>query len=118
MRQLVLKFWKDDRGSLLVTEWVFLATILVIGIVPGIVAVRNSLNHALSESAKLAAHGLGDGDDRDREGRDHEGGDRDGRRRRDRDHDGRHYRGRDNDDCPIVQVPAKSVATINQNPCD
>jgi hypothetical protein len=58
MRQLLLKLWDDDRGSLQVTEWLFLATILVLGIVPGIVAVRNSLNSVLVRAAFAAAAGV------------------------------------------------------------
>jgi hypothetical protein len=30
----VKRFWRDERGTLLVTEWIFLATILVIAIAP------------------------------------------------------------------------------------
>jgi hypothetical protein len=30
----VKRFWRDERGTLLITEWVFLATILVIAIMP------------------------------------------------------------------------------------
>jgi hypothetical protein len=34
-------FLHDERGSLLVTEWVFLASILVIAILPAVAATRN-----------------------------------------------------------------------------
>jgi len=30
----VKRFWRDERGTLLITEWIFLATILVIAIAP------------------------------------------------------------------------------------
>jgi Flp pilus assembly pilin Flp len=51
MRSIVRRLWCDDSGAMLATEWVFMATILVIGVIPGIVAVRNSLNAALLKSA-------------------------------------------------------------------
>ena len=51
MRRLFRKLWQDDDGALLATEWVFLATILVIGVIPGMVAVRDALNAALLKSA-------------------------------------------------------------------
>ena len=34
------RFFLDDRGSVLVSEWVFLATILMIGILPAIAATQ------------------------------------------------------------------------------
>ena len=34
MRPLISRFWRDERGTLLLTEWVFLTTILVIAVVP------------------------------------------------------------------------------------
>jgi hypothetical protein len=40
MMHLLSHVWADDSGALLATEWVVLATILVIGIVPGLVAIR------------------------------------------------------------------------------
>jgi hypothetical protein len=58
MHRLLLKLWNDDRGSLQVTEWLFLATILILGVIPGIVAVRNSLNSVLVRAAFAAAAGV------------------------------------------------------------
>jgi hypothetical protein len=43
MRQLFQKLWNDDCGALIATEWVFVATILVLGIITGLVAVRNAV---------------------------------------------------------------------------
>ena len=44
--------WPGWAGAaVLATEWVFMATILIIGIVPGMVALRHSLNLALLRSA-------------------------------------------------------------------
>ena len=36
MLRLLRKLWDDDRGALLATEWVFMGTILVIGVLPGV----------------------------------------------------------------------------------
>jgi hypothetical protein len=51
MRQVLVRLWRDDRGALLATEWVFMATILVIGVVTGLVAVRQSVLAELHEFA-------------------------------------------------------------------
>jgi hypothetical protein len=51
MRKLILKLWKDDGGALIATEWVFVATILVIGTVVGLAAVRNAVASELTEFA-------------------------------------------------------------------
>jgi Flp pilus assembly pilin Flp len=43
MRSLMLKLWKDDCGALIATEWVFVATILVLGSITGLVMVRQAV---------------------------------------------------------------------------
>jgi hypothetical protein len=39
------EFWKDERGSLLLTEWVFVATILLLGILCTAVSIRSRVHH-------------------------------------------------------------------------
>ena len=56
--QILNQLWDDDTGALYATEWVIIATILVIGIIPGIIAVRNSMNKALAHSAKKCCEGM------------------------------------------------------------
>lgn len=51
MRQLMLNLWRDDGGALLAVEWVILATVLVIGVVVGLVAVRAAVITELEELA-------------------------------------------------------------------
>ncbi len=51
MRHVALRLWKDDCGALLTTEWVFLMTILVLGVVTGLVALRQAV---LTEVEELA----------------------------------------------------------------
>jgi len=51
MFQLMLKLWKDDCGALIATEWVFVATILVLGAITGLVAVRQAVISELTEFA-------------------------------------------------------------------
>jgi hypothetical protein len=41
--------WNDDGGALIATEWLFLVTITVIGLVTGLVAVRNAVVEELAE---------------------------------------------------------------------
>ena len=50
MRQL-MRLWKDDGGALIATEWVFVATILVLGSITGLVAVRQAAITELEEFA-------------------------------------------------------------------
>lgn len=51
MRKLLLKLWNDDQGALIATEWVFVATILVLGIITGLVAVRSAVIAELDDFA-------------------------------------------------------------------
>jgi hypothetical protein len=43
MRPLFCGFWKDERGSLLVTEWMFVATILLLGVLSTAISVRSRM---------------------------------------------------------------------------
>ena len=52
MRQLLCRVWNDDAGALLAVEWVFVATILVIGSITGLVAVRQAIIAELEEFAE------------------------------------------------------------------
>jgi hypothetical protein len=52
MRQLMSRLWQDDAGALLSVEWVFVATILVIGSITGLVAVRQAICAELEEFAE------------------------------------------------------------------
>jgi len=45
-RQLLSKLWADDAGAVISTEYVLLSGVLVTGVVPGLVAARNSINSA------------------------------------------------------------------------
>jgi hypothetical protein len=49
---MLRKLWNDDCGALLATEWVFLATLLVIGVITGLVAVRQAVISELTEFAQ------------------------------------------------------------------
>src|SRR5215471_13386349 len=46
------QLWNDDCGALIATEWVFVVTILVLGIITGLVAVRQALISELTETAQ------------------------------------------------------------------
>lgn len=58
LHKLLKRLWKDQRGSLLITEWVFMATILILGIIPGVIAVRTSMTAALLQSAQQMCSGV------------------------------------------------------------
>jgi Flp pilus assembly pilin Flp len=53
---LFVRLWRDDCGALLAVEWVVLATVMVLGIIPGLVAVRQGV---LSELLDVANAALG-----------------------------------------------------------
>src|SRR6266852_3260141 len=51
MKRFWMNLWMDDCGALLATEWVVLATLLVLGVVPGLIAIRNGLLHEMKDLA-------------------------------------------------------------------
>jgi hypothetical protein len=51
MRNLMVKLWSDDAGALIASEWVFVATILVLGAITGLVAVRQAVIAELHDFA-------------------------------------------------------------------
>jgi hypothetical protein len=52
MRQLMGRLWTDDGGALIAVEWVFVATILIIGSITGLVALREAIVTELEEFAE------------------------------------------------------------------
>jgi hypothetical protein len=53
MRTLMFRLWRDDRGTGLLTgEFLFLFTILVLGVITGLVAVRQAMISELTETAQ------------------------------------------------------------------
>ncbi|MFL5328168.1 MAG: Flp family type IVb pilin [Gemmataceae bacterium] len=51
MSKLMLKLWQDDAGALIAAEYLFIATILVIGIIVGLANVRDAVVNELTELA-------------------------------------------------------------------
>ena len=47
MKNSLRRLWADDRGAVISTELVLVIGILIFGIIPGLVALRNSINAAL-----------------------------------------------------------------------
>jgi Flp pilus assembly pilin Flp len=43
MRQWMIQLWKDDRGAILSIEYLLFASILIIGLVVGLAALRNAI---------------------------------------------------------------------------
>ena len=52
MASFIQKLWQDDDGALIATEFLFIAVILVIGLVVGLVYVRNAVTAKFSELAQ------------------------------------------------------------------
>lgn len=51
MKTLAAKLWIDDDGALIAAEYLFVVTILVIGTIIGLSAVREAINTELTEVA-------------------------------------------------------------------
>jgi hypothetical protein len=100
MRQLVGRLWSDDCGAMLAVEWVFVATILIIGSITGLVAVRQAIITELEEFAEaiLALSTSWDFHDRD----DFDDGDGDGQKNHHKHH--HHF---SQDDLLSQAVPAE-----------
>lgn len=49
LKCLFARLWNDDAGALIAIEFLFVATILIIGIIVGLVAVRQAVNAELIE---------------------------------------------------------------------
>jgi len=47
MSKLSSKFWTDDRGAVISTELILVISILIFGLIPGLIALRNSSIAAL-----------------------------------------------------------------------
>lgn len=51
MSNMLKKLWSDDQGALIAMEFLFVATILVIGVIAGLSSVRSAVNAELTELA-------------------------------------------------------------------
>jgi Flp pilus assembly pilin Flp len=51
MRQLFVRLWADDRGVLLSIEFLLIASILILGVVVGLTALRNAITAEFEELA-------------------------------------------------------------------
>ncbi|HVS38941.1 MAG TPA: hypothetical protein VMS17_25510 [Gemmataceae bacterium] len=49
MQSLIAKLWTDDRGAVVSAEVVLVISLTVIGIIPGLVALRNAENASLAD---------------------------------------------------------------------
>ncbi|QEL13254.1 hypothetical protein [Limnoglobus roseus] len=48
MTNLLKKLWADDDGAVISVELLLIVSILIFGLIPGFVALRNSVNAALT----------------------------------------------------------------------
>ena len=51
MFNLMRRLWHDDGGALIATEWVFVATILILGLVVGLTAISRAVEGELVDLA-------------------------------------------------------------------
>jgi hypothetical protein len=55
MTRLLRQLWADDAGALIATEWVFVATILVLSLVVGLKAVESAAEGELIDFANAVS---------------------------------------------------------------
>lgn len=48
---LLGRLWGDDRGAVLATEWLLITTVLVLGLIPGLIAIRQGILTEMSDIA-------------------------------------------------------------------
>lgn len=53
MRELLARLWHDDDGAVVSIELLLIVSILIFGLIPGLVAMRNSVNSALTTLGNL-----------------------------------------------------------------
>ncbi len=53
MLTLLRRLWHDDGGAVISVELLLIVSIFVFGLIPGFVALRNSMNAALTSVANL-----------------------------------------------------------------
>ncbi len=53
MSTLLRQLWADDDGAIISVEFILVISILIFGIIPGLVALRNSVNAALTTTGNL-----------------------------------------------------------------
>jgi Flp pilus assembly pilin Flp len=51
MRTLMIRLWSDDHGALESIEFLLIATILILGLVVGLTALRNAITTEFEETA-------------------------------------------------------------------
>jgi Flp pilus assembly pilin Flp len=47
MSNLLKRLWADDHGAIISVEWILIVAILIFGLIPGLVALRNSIDSAM-----------------------------------------------------------------------
>ena len=59
----VRQLWEDESGSLNAAELILLATLLVIGLVPGVAILRDAVLEEMADTAQaISAYDVGHGD--------------------------------------------------------
>jgi Flp pilus assembly pilin Flp len=56
MKSLLVNFWFDDNGAIISVEMILIIGVLLFGIIPGLVAMRNSVNAAFGTIGNVLTH--------------------------------------------------------------
>jgi Flp pilus assembly pilin Flp len=51
--RLLKRLWADDRGAIISVEFILIVAVLVFGLIPGLVALRNSTNAMMATLGNL-----------------------------------------------------------------
>lgn len=53
MYEFIRQLWADDSGAILATEYTMMSGTIVAGVIPGFIAVRDSINASLAQTAGM-----------------------------------------------------------------
>jgi hypothetical protein len=53
MLSLMKRLWNDDEGAIISVEWILVVVVLLFGLIPGLVAVRNGTDATMATIANL-----------------------------------------------------------------
>jgi Flp pilus assembly pilin Flp len=50
---LISRLWNDDQGAIISVEWLLIVSVLIFGLIPGLVALRNGIDSAMATVANI-----------------------------------------------------------------
>lgn len=53
MANLLSRLWNDDQGAIISVEWLLIVSVLIFGLIPGLVALRNGIDASMATIANI-----------------------------------------------------------------